>query len=418
MDLYAFMYFDGLAFDKTKSRCKKMSISFSSFLQEIKPASAFKEKLQLKLIFLWINICNLILTVVSRILYKNSNWTVSKANKILIFRTGSIGDTICSFPSIFAIKQQFPEANIDILTNAGSSKLVSMEGLLDNVYYNRIIDYLGMNPIQLWKQLRKNKYDLIIQLPQQFAPLKSQLRDIVFFRTAGIKRGFGWQKSSSLLFKKLQEKYLLQKNETEILLDIIHRNGIEISTDNQYPLNIKESDKLFVENDLRACGLDFNKTVVAIVIGAKRPQNRWPIAYFGEVIKYLTDRGVQIIIIGGKDDEINAMQLVQKNVCNICGKYTPMQSAVALSFCKLAISNDTGPMHLSYAAGIPVIAIFSSRDFPGRWYPPKHIKNAILRNNTVKCSMCLSETCMDNTCMKQIPAELIINQAKKILSLA
>ena len=385
-----------------------MSASFPFFLQEIKPGSALKEKLQLKLIFLWIKICNLILTIVSKTLYKKNNWAESKVNKILIFRTGSIGDTICSFPSINAIKYKFKYANIDILTNAGASKLVSIEELLDDGYYNEIIDYLGMNQFKLWKQIKENKYDLIIQLPQQFAPLKNQLRDVIFFRTAGIKRGFGWQKSSTLLFKKLQEKYLVQKNETEILLDIILRNGIEISKENQYPLNIKETDRLFVENNLIEWGIELDKTIVAIVIGAKRSQNRWPITYFGDVIKNLIDRGVQIIIIGGKEDEINATQLIQKNVWSLCGRYNPIQTAVALSFCKLTVSNDTGPMHISNAVDTPVIAIFSSRDFPGRWYPPNQLKNKVFRNNNVHCSLCLSETCADNICMKGIYPEEVI----------
>jgi heptosyltransferase-3 len=43
------------------------------------------------------------------------------------------------------------------------------------------------------------------------------------------------------------------------------------------------------------------------------------------------------------------------------------------------ISNDTGPMHLSYAVGTPVIALFSSRDFPGIWYPPQDGYNVVIR---------------------------------------
>ena len=152
--------------------------------------------------------------------------------------------------------------------------------------------------------------------------------------------------------------------------------------------------------------------LIALVIGAKRPQNRWPLSYFKEISKWLLKDGVQILIIGGKEDELNAEKLIEKNVWNFCGKLTPIQSAIAFSLCKLTISNDTGPMHLSYAVGTPVIAIFSSRDFPGRWYPPNNIANKIFRNENVACSLCLTDSCKENICMKGIVPEVIINQIK------
>ena len=70
---------------------------------------------------------------------------MKKINKILIFRTGSIGDNICALPAIYSVRQNFKNAEINILTNSGGSNLVSLENLIDKKIINNIINYLGVN---------------------------------------------------------------------------------------------------------------------------------------------------------------------------------------------------------------------------------------------------------------------------------
>jgi ADP-heptose:LPS heptosyltransferase len=93
---------------------------------------------------------------------------------------------------------------------------------------------------------------------------------------------------------------------------------------------------------------------------------------------------------------------------------SPAQSAVLLSKCVIAISNDTGPMHLSYVVKTPVIGIFSSRDFQQKWFPPEG--NMALRNYNVHCSLCFSESCSNNICMQGIPLEEVKSAFVKLES--
>jgi heptosyltransferase-2 len=78
--------------------------------------------------------------------------------------------------------------------------------------------------------------------------------------------------------------------------------------------------------------------------------------------------------------------------------------------CKVVVSNDTGPMHLAYAAGTPVVALFSSRDYPEHWFPPENSGNTTLRLYDVHCSICLSDTCTNNICMKRITPDEVIQK--------
>jgi ADP-heptose:LPS heptosyltransferase len=389
--------------------------SVKRYSKVIVDSISYKDDFKLISTFIIIDIANWILLFFKSLLFKSAEKECySEIKKVLIFRTGSIGDTICSLPAIYNVRQNFPFATIDILTNAGNNLLVSMEALIDHSLYDSMIDYLGEDAFALWKRLRNKRYDMIIQLPQQYSSTFRQLRDMIFFSSAGIKYGIGWQKSSSVLFKRIQERYIIQKNEENILLELLERAGLRMIDRNIYPLNIDEKSKLYVKDKMMGMGIELNKPIIAIVIGAKRIQNRWPLSYFKEVIKELVKKNIQVLIIGGSEDTGNAALLAEQNVWNCTGLFTPIQSAIALSYCKMTISNDTGPMHLSYAVGTPVIAIFSSRDFPGRWYPPDNMNNHILRNNNVHCSLCLSENCSDNICMKAINPKRIIEILRRI----
>ena len=284
-----------------------------------------------------------------------------------------------------------------------------MERLLDPFYYDELIDYNGYKPKELLRLIKRNKYDLIIELPQNEVSLFTELRNMIFFRVAHIKSGWGWQVHTSFSFRQTQERCLTFPSETQRLLSILRKKKIVPQhANNNYPLYLNEEDKQRIHELLVESfrGNPMRGHLVALVPGAKRPQNRYPLKRFVELAGWLHDKGYKVAVIGGPEDIAYGEAIaIYPDVVSFCGKLTPVQSAILMSKCFLTISNDTGPMHLSYAAGTPVIAIFSSRDFPGKWFPTEG--NIALRNNHVHCSLCLSETCQNNICMQGIPIEEI-----------
>jgi ADP-heptose:LPS heptosyltransferase len=106
---------------------------------------------------------------------------VDEPSRILIFRTGSIGDNICAMPAIVAIRERFVDARIDILTTSGARSPVSMERLLSPAYYDELIDYTGTDVFSLLDMVRKGKYNLVIELPQNMVSFSTQLRNLFFF---------------------------------------------------------------------------------------------------------------------------------------------------------------------------------------------------------------------------------------------
>lgn len=280
-----------------------------------------------------------------------------------------------------------------------------MASLLSPANYDLIIDYKRYQGKELLKLIKSNSYDLVIELPQDQVGLFTELRNMLFFRMAGIKSGWGWQITTCFSFRQAQERNLKFVSENDRLLTILRKNQITVPSNSSYTLHPGADDDQFVQKIIHdSFQVASGSKLIAIVPGAKRSQNRYPLERFIELANWLVIRGYQIAVIGGADDSDRGEKLsLLEGVVSFCGLLTPVQSAALLSKCFITISNDTGPMHLSYAVGTPVIGLFSSRDFQNKWFPPKG--NIALRNNNVHCSLCFSETCSNNICMQGIPLQ-------------
>jgi ADP-heptose:LPS heptosyltransferase len=361
---------------------------------------------------------NLILLIVQKALFnkiKDKNSILS----IVIFRTGSIGDSVCTIPALINIRNNFPNAKITLLSTSGKSRALSLFKIIDNNLFNNVIDYTNEDKISIAKQIRTLSYDLFIELPQSFASLKTNLRNIIFAKYIGAKYAFGWEVSSTTRFKKTQAKYRKFILESERFNNILANNGL-LTNKTNYCLNITLDDLQYAKLLLYEYNLSNKAKNIAIIIGSKKETNRWPIEYFKKVCIFLINKGYNMLLIGSEEDiELGKNLLSLEHVYNLAGKLTPMQSAAIIKNCALSISNDTGPMHLSYAVGTPLIGLFSNRDYPKKWYPPNIIKQHVFRSDNIPCTMCLRDTCNNNNlCMRLINPEDVIKKALDFLMIS
>lgn len=114
----------------------------SNGLQINKSKLAFKQTLIKGLLKFHYWFLNAVLNLFSSLLFFNKD--IKGVRKILIFRTGSLGDSVCALPAIYSIRKNFPDAQIDILTNAGAENLVSLGAIIDRTIVNEIINYYGL----------------------------------------------------------------------------------------------------------------------------------------------------------------------------------------------------------------------------------------------------------------------------------
>ena len=103
---------------------------------------------------------------------------------------------------------------------------------------------------------------------------------------------------------------------------------------------------------------------------------------------------------------------------NVCGKTSLVELGSLLQEMDLAITVDSGPMHMAASAGVPVLAIFGATD-PRRTGPFGE-KHRVVVMEGLECRPCFSDWCArhDLACLRDLPAERVVTQAMEMLNAA
>ena len=80
----------------------------------------------------------------------------------------------------------------------------------------------------------------------------------------------------------------------------------------------------------------------------------------------------------------------------------------------MLLTNDTGTMHLAVAVRTPCVAIFSARDFPGKWIPWGNNHKVIRKNPD--CAICFADDCQNNICMSEITIDKVYKAMEQVWS--
>ena len=323
---------------------------------------------------------------------------------VMILRNGSIGDSICSLPSINDIKLNFPNARLILLVNSNNN--ISLKNIVHPDLFDEILDYKDLNLKQLVLKIKSFNIDLFVDLSQDLASYRVQLRNLLFVRYLGIRHGFGWSVSTIKFAKRIQAKCISFENEIDRLSSVLKFNNVEISNNKEFPinLNINRRKILNVMGESR-----FHKMIIVIAVGANRKSNRWPIENFKELTSLILFNYPEsrVILVGGSDDRAlsNKIDIRSNQLINCCGKLNINETMHLIGKSRLCICNDSGLMHVSYAVKTPVIALISSWQYEGKWHPMPNYSKVIRKN--VSCSLCYKWDCKDNICMSSItPVEV------------
>jgi heptosyltransferase-3 len=299
--------------------------------------------------------------------------------KIVIYRLGSLGDTIVALPCFHRIAQATPQAERIVLTNFPvSSKAAPLEGILGGSgLISRTIDYpVGERTIGgLWaliKRLKALQADTMIYLTPQRG-LLAAWRDVVFFRLCGFKLIVGAPLSPDLQNSRLSGKTPLDvEPECERLARCLVSLGpIDLHDRRLWDLRFTESEREVAAQVMEPlAGVPY----LAINLGGKDPSKDWGLDNWLALLGQLRDvlPGYGLLVVGAPEDSARAPHLQSKwggPFVDACGRLSPRQSAAAMSGARLFIGHDSGPMHLAAAVGVPCIGLYGANGQPGKWRP-------------------------------------------------
>lgn len=159
---------------------------------------------------------------------------------------------------------------------------------------------------------------------------------------------------------------------------------------------------------------------IAIQPGARWPTKCWPVPHFTQLVSMLAQKfhDAHFVVLGGADDKSRGEILYRaapQRVLNLCGETSLPEMIEWLRLCQLMITNDTGPMHVAAAMGIPLIALFGPTD-PHSTGPYGQIEN-VLRID-LPCAPCFKASCRWKhplECLTAISPTMVFEAAEKRL---
>lgn len=301
-------------------------------------------------------------------------------NKLLVIGPSWVGDMVMAQALFKMIIEQMPSAQIDVIAPSWCLDVTKRmpeinKGIISPVKHGE----LGiMKRFQLAEWLRPNKYDQAIILPRSW---KSAL--IPWF--AGIPRRTGYRGEVRYLLINDMRSYsasiLGQTVRKYVALGALHN---KISDINYPSLSVSAENQ---KKLIKYLGMEKNKPTLAIMPGAEYgPAKRWPANYFSKIVCHYLSSDWNVIILGSKKDRKIAVNIKNtmkdtstKNLHDITGKTSLEDVIDILAFSDIALTNDSGLMHIAAAVETPLLALYgpTSPDLT----PPLSTKAKVLRKN-------------------------------------
>jgi heptosyltransferase-3 len=348
------------------------------------------------------------------------------AKRVLIFRLGSLGDTVVALPSFRLIARHFPGADRRVLTNvprdARETDLDAVLGGTDLVH-----GYMHFDPAErsaasvarVRREIRAYAPDLLVYLCEQNSRLRL-LRHIAFFVSCGLLSIVGMPEFSSEGVHQLDRDSGLWESEAAFLLRRL-RPIAEASVEDEALWDMQ-----FTAGERRQAaaalgGFAGADDFIAVAPGAKIEVKDWGAARWTELIAGLgaRHRELGLVTIGGPGDRARAGELARVwpgPSRDLSGRVSPRVSALVMARARLLATHDSGPMHLAAAVGTPVAAIFSARAKPGIWFPRGAANRVFYRR--VPCFDCGLEICAaeGKRCINDIGVDEVLDACHAMLA--
>ncbi len=369
-------------------------------------------------------------------------------SRILLIKPSALGDVVHTLPVLVKLRARYPRAQIDWLITPENAEVVRYHPALSNVvlFARRDFSKRGrrwrafVSFFDLLKQIRRAKYELIIDMHGQvrsafFALISGARVRIGFDRP--VKRGLtvstehdlknipshGWRgarEGSWIAYTHRIPIPTLDVHAIDRYLWVAPLLGLD---DNPPDLTIHLSPQATnkVNRLLEEHGVPASKPLVVLVPGTIWETKHWTIEGFAGVARQFLQDGFAVALAGTTRDQQRCRQIAAAapGTCDLSGKTTPADLAALIRRAEVAVTNDSGSMHVAASLGKPMVSVFGPTN-------PVHIGPYERPESVVRvdlpCSPCnyrrLSQCPFDHACMKQVTSAMVVERVRKILSTA
>lgn len=332
-------------------------------------------------------------------------------DKILIRGVNWIGDAVMTMPAIRALRKSYPEVKIEMLVKPSVAPIFENDPNINEtiLYEDEFEGIIGK--LRLSKILRKKKFSKAILLQNAF--------DAAFLAfLAGIPERIGYNRDGRgfLLTKPISFNGDDRKvHHIDYYLGLLKAADIKADYSNPW-IYLSIDERLSARDKLSS----LKRPILGINPGATYGSaKRWFPERFAQVANwFIKETDGSVAIFGGRNEVDIAEEICKwieiERVMNIAGKTSLRELISLISECDVFVTNDSGPMHIAYAVGTPIVAIFGSTD-PNLTGPVGN--NNIVVKTDIVCSPCFERTCKDKDmrCMYTVTSDDVYLGVKELL---
>ena len=346
-------------------------------------------------------------------IFKKKKPVNDKNREILIIRLWALGESVLVLPMLKSLKEAKPSSVITVLCTKKTDAVFYKQSFIDGI---QTINSLAI-PLFILKNFKK--YDVVIDTEPHFA-----ISAILSFFLG--KTSIGYNHGSRARLYDFNIEYNDKQHVVYTISDLLLPFGIKSRPKELVRLKFDVTAKNMVDQKL--ANTDLKKPLVGIhaFTGPTAPWRAWSKEHFAELIDRIKEKYSCNIILTGSagesagNDEIISMLKDKSDVLNLSNLSSPVLFAL-ISRYSLMISNDTGPMHVAAAQGVPTVGLFGP-NLPLRFGPFPPEKHASIYHK-VECSPCINvhlnefRKCpYDGKCMKLITVDEVFASLERLFT--
>jgi ADP-heptose:LPS heptosyltransferase len=344
----------------------------------------------------------------------------ASVKRVLIYRLGSLGDTVVALPALHLIERTFPGSRRVLLTNMrthahapAAYAVLEGSGLVHDFMDYPFSTRNAWELAKIWWKVVRFRPQVVIYLMRKRGK-HSLVRDKWFFRLCGARRIVGLP-VGDLDQPTFDPETGLWEHEAARLLRSIHSLGdIDINDPASWDLRLTPEEE---QKGLDALARFGDSPLIACGPGTKMPAKDWGQENWRGLLTRLSVElpSHGLVMIGAEQDaeaSDYARAEWQGPMANLCG-LTPRETAAILKRVELFLGPDSGQMHLAAAYGIPCAIVYASRIPRGPWFPIGKGHEVVY--HTVECSLCNLQVCIEQQkkCITSISVSEMVSAATR-----
>ncbi len=271
--------------------------------------------------------------------------------KILVIQTAFIGDAVLATGIVEKLHIAYPNTAIDFMVRKGNESLFTNHPFLNSVIVWDKTKSKYKHLFELLKQIRATKYDIVVNV-QRFAATGF----LTAFSKA--KKTIGFDKNPFSFLFKTKVKHIVSNAQNP--LHEIERNQMLI---NSIASGEAMKPKLYPSNiDEQIVSAYTTDSFICIAPASVWFTKQFPIDKWVELVNGILS--IKVYLLGAKSDVAMCNEIIaksnHKNIENLSGKLSFLQSAALMKQATMNYVNDSAPMHFASSVDAPTTAVYCS----------------------------------------------------------